>query len=60
MQLDSKEVSERIKNFIDARTIKISGTKYLPVDDNTVRRLMIELSVPAEEYYDVDDFRSRA
>ena len=61
MILDSKEISKRIQNFIDSRTITIlNGGKYLPVDDKTVHHLMMELCVPDEEYYDVDDFRSRA
>lgn len=60
MWLDSEEVSKRVQNFIDARSINIDGERYLPVNDDTVYHLMMELVIPNEEYYDVDDFRSRA
>lgn len=60
MQLDSKEVSKRVQNFIDARAIKVNGERILPINDKTVHHLMMELVIPNEEYYDVDDFRSRA
>ncbi len=60
MDLDSKEVSRRIKDFIDCRTVKIAGREYLPVNDKTIHDLTIELSIPQEAYHNIDDFRSRA
>lgn len=59
MQLDRKEVSKRVQDFINARTININGKRYLPVDDKTVPHLMMKLVLSDKEYYDVDEFRSR-
>jgi hypothetical protein len=60
MLIDTDEVVNRIENFINARTVHINGKRYLPVDDSTVHRLMIDLTMPDSEYNSSDDFRSRA
>lgn len=61
-QIDVAETAKRIQNFIDARTVTRDGEKYLPIEENTVRRLMQDLTKPNAEYYAAnnDDFRSRA
>ena len=61
-QIDAAETAKHIQNFIDARTVTREGVKYLPVDENTIRRLMQDLTKPNAEYYATnnDDFRSRA
>lgn len=61
--IDVVETTKRIQNFIDARTVRgADGIKYLPIEENTVRQLMKDLTKPNAEYYAVsnDDFRSRA
>lgn len=54
------QVGERVRNYIEARTIRIDGKTYLPVDEHTIRRMMIEVTAEKDDYNDYDDFRSRA
>lgn len=60
--INAAEAAKRIREFIDARTVTRDGKKYLPIEENTVRRLMQDLTKPDAEYYAAndDDFRSRA
>lgn len=60
--INAAEAAKRIQEFIDSRTVTRDGKKYLPVEENTVRRLMQDLTKSDAEYYAAnnDDFRSRA
>lgn len=60
--INAAEAAKRIREFIDSRTVTRDGEKYLPIEENTVRRLMQDLTKPDTEYYAAndDDFRSRA
>lgn len=60
--INAAEAAKRIREFIDSRTVTRNGEKYLPIEENTVRRLMHDLTKPDAEYYAAndDDFRSRA
>lgn len=60
--ISAAEAARRIQEFIDARTVTRDGEKYLPIEENTVKRLMQDLTKPDTEYYAAndDDFRSRA
>jgi hypothetical protein len=48
--MDLKEMAKRIENFTRARTVVIGGKTYLPVNESTLRHLMLELALPKEEY----------
>ena len=60
--INAAEAAKRIQEFIDSRTVTRDGKKYLPIEEDTVRRLMQDLTKPDAEYYAAndDDFRSRA
>lgn len=60
--INAAEAAKRIQEFINSRTVTRDGEKYLPIEENTVRRLMQDLTKPDAEYYAAndDDFRSRA
>ena len=60
--ISAAETAKRIREFIDSRTVTRDGKKYLPIEKDTVRRLMQDLTKPDAEYYAAndDDFRSRA
>lgn len=60
--INTAEAAKRIQEFINSRTVTRDGEKYLPIEENTVRRLMQDLTKPDAEYYAAnnDDFRSRA
>lgn len=61
--INAAEAAKRIQNYIDSRTVKgADGVKYLPIEENTVRRLMQDLTKPDAEYdaANDDDFRGRA
>lgn len=60
--ISAAETAKRIREFIDARTVTRDGKKYLPIEENTVKRLMQDLTKPDAEYYAAndDDFRGRA
>ena len=60
--ISAAETARRIREFIDARTVTRDGKKYLPIEENTVKRLMQDLTKPDAEYYAAndDDFRGRA
>lgn len=60
--INAAEAAKRIQEFIDSRTVTRDGKKYLPIEENTVRRLMQDLTKSDAEYYAAndDDFRSRA
>lgn len=60
--INAAETARRIQEFIDSRTVTRDGKKYLPIEENTVRQLMQDLTKPDAEYYAAndDDFRSRA
>ena len=60
--INAAEAAKRIQEFIDSRTVTRDGEKYLPIEENTVRRLMQDLTKSDAEYYAAnnDDFRSRA
>lgn len=60
--INAAEAAKRIQEFIDSRTVTLDGEKYLPIEENTVRRLMQDLTKSDAEYYAAndDDFRSRA
>ena len=60
--INAAEAAKRIQEFIDSRTVTRDGKKYLPIEENTIRRLMQDLTKPDAEYYAAnnDDFRSRA
>ena len=49
--ISAAEAARRIQEFIDARTVTRDGEKYLPIEENTVRRLMQDLTKPDTEYY---------
>ncbi len=60
--INAAEAAKRIQEFIDSRTVTRDGKKYLPIEENTIRRLMQDLTKSDAEYYAAnnDDFRSRA
>lgn len=60
--ISAAETAKRIQEFINSRTVTRDGEKYLPIEENTVKRLMQDLTKPDAEYYTAndDDFRSRA
>lgn len=60
--INAVEAAKRIQEFIDSRTVTRDGKKYLPIEENTVRQLMQDLTKSDAEYYAAndDDFRSRA
>lgn len=60
--ISAAEAAKRIQEFINSKTVTRDGEKYLPIEENTVRRLMQDLTKPDAEYYAAndDDFRSRA
>ena len=60
--INAAEAAKRIQEFINSRTVTRDGEKYLPIEKDTVRRLMQDLTKPDAEYYAAndDDFRSRA
>lgn len=60
--ISAAETAKRIQEFINSRTVTRDGEKYLPIEENTVRRLMQDLTKPDAEYYAAndDDFRGRA
>lgn len=49
--ISAAEAARRIQEFIDARTVTRDGEKYLPIEENTVKRLMQDLTKPDAEYY---------
>ena len=49
--ISAAETARRIREFIDARTVTRDGKEYLPIEENTVRRLMQDLTKPDAEYY---------
>ena len=60
--ISTAEAAKRIQEFINSRTVTRDGEKYLPIEEDTIRRLMQDLTKPDAEYYAAndDDFRSRA
>lgn len=60
--ISATETARRIQEFINSRIVTRNGEKYLPIEEDTVRRLMQDLTKPDAEYYAAndDDFRSRA
>lgn len=60
MQIEVREAAKRVKNFVNSRTILRDGERYLPVDEDIMYQLLVELVIPNEEYYDFDNFRSRS
>ena len=60
--INAAKAAKRIQEFMDSRTVTRDGKKYLPIEKDTVRRLMQDLTKPNAEYYAAndDDFRSRA
>lgn len=60
--ISAAEAARHIREFINSRTVTRDGEKYLPIEENTVKRLMQDLTKPDAEYYAAndDDFRGRA
>jgi len=58
--MNRKETLQRIERFLNDRYVYIDDKKYLPIENMTAKLLFIDLFKTDEEYYDYDDFRSRA
>lgn len=58
--IDVNTIGTRLQEFINARSTNINNQRYLPLDDNTIHQFILELVQTDEDYYETDDFRSRA
>lgn len=57
--INAAEAAKRIQEFINSRTVTRDGEKYLPIEENTVKRLMQDLTKPDAEYYAAMDVYRR-
>lgn len=57
--ISAAEAAKRIREFINSRTVTRDGKEYLPIEENTVKRLMQDLTKPNAEYYAAMDVYRR-